>query len=519
MTNYKKIFIYLFGLILSCMIFGGFTSNAATSAAYDIRVGLKSSYSGKKLITVYNSSVKVGYCINDSYKAELVLNSKNGFSFEADNTQYYYENEYFSSYSAAYKALQNLKLEGKNANICLCGRGKWRLYVSSSNKQSKVSYNTAKTAELIKLTFGNKSLLIDASEASAYPQIKAGDNDRYISLGSKKYRGRIEIGRYGNSGVTAVNIVNLESYLKGVVTCEMNAGWESEALKVQAVCARSYALTLCSFTADSNISKGYSIVDTDASQVYGGVNSETQAAVKAVNATSHEIMTTNGKPLATYYSSTSGGATDFSSDIWGGNSYNFVGVFDEYETDPEKRPWCVSYKLSDLEKRLNAKGYPISGITSIYPEIISDSGRISSLKIKYKGGSISIPGSKLRSLFDLPSTKFRVVMNDSDELFEINIISSDGTEKENPAFVNIISQDGQIYNVQDTATQLIVISSDNMTNFPISKPSENEVWFLGMGSGHGIGMSQSGANGMAKKGFNYKEILYYYYKNAELSKY
>lgn len=516
----KRITKYLSILSLLVLLFICRSAINTAYAANDIRVGLKSLYSGKKVITVYNSSIKLGYCIKDSYRAEVQLNSKNGFSFEAENSQYYYENEYFSNYNAAYRSLQNIRLEGHEGKICLCGRSKWRIYVTDSNKKNGAEYIKAKTEELIKITFGNKQILIDATEASAYPQLKATDSDRYVSLGTKKYRGRIEIGRYGNSTVTAVNIVNIESYLKGVVTCEMNSSWEAEALKVQAVCARSYALTLCSFKGDSSIKNSYSIVDTDASQVYGGVNSETKAAITAVNSTFHEIMTTNGKPLATYYSSTSGGATDFSSDIWGGNSYNYVGVFDEYETDPERKPWCVKYTLSELKAILTAKGYQVKAITDIYPEIISDSGRVSSLKIKYDGGSLSIAGSKLRSLFDLPSTKFRVVTNSSEELFEINAIS-ESTELEAVSTfgLNIISGYGQQYNIQDTATQLIIISADNMTNFPISQPAEEEVWFLGMGSGHGIGMSQSGANGMAKKGYSYIEILYYYYKNAELDRY
>jgi stage II sporulation protein D len=58
-----------------------------------------------------------------------------------------------------------------------------------------------------------------------------------------------------------------------------------------------------------------------------------------------------------------------------------------------------------------------------------------------------------------------------------------------------------------------------MTNFPVDTPEDNEIWFLGMGWGHGIGMSQSGAYGLAQKGYKYNEILKYYYKNTELSTY
>ena len=66
---------------------------------------------------------------------------------------------------------------------------------------------------------------------------------------------------------------------------------------------------------------------------------------------------------------------------------------------------------------------------------------------------------------------------------------------------------------------MVVISSDNMTNFPIEHPGEGEVWFLGMGWGHGIGMSQSGAYGLALKGYGYKDILKFYYHNTEIVNY
>lgn len=503
---------------LICFIFVALYDCRKVSAASDIRVGLEKLYSGKDIITIYNSSLKIGYCVKDSFHSELLLKSKNGFTFETVNSDYYGENRYYSSYSAAYKALQNYILDGDEPEMALCGQKKWRLYFKKNKLKNNTKPEKVNAPELIRLSFGSKKILINASEPGAYPQFKAASGDGLIQMGSRKYRGRIEIGKYGKSSLSAVNIVNIESYLKGVVTCEMNSSWEPEALKAQAVCARSYAVAKCGFKADSSIKSPYVINDTDASQVYGGADKETAAAINAVNNTTGKILYSNGKPLPAYYSSTSGGATEFSSDIWGSNSYNFTGVFDEYETSPEQKPWTVSYTFDEFYNLLISKGYSIGkNITDIYPEVISGSERVSRLKIKYNGGSISIDGSKLRSLFKLPSTKFKTVLNTSEELYRISVISSENeTEEQATDALYVISADGKTGKITDGTDQLIIISDNNMTNYPIEKSPQNYISFIGMGSGHGIGLSQSGANGMASKGFNYEEIINYYFKNVQI---
>lgn len=517
--------LLVFSAVVFLSLFAGIMSAVeayADTGKTDIRVGLECLYHNKSIITVYNERIKIGYCKNDSYKAELVLKSGKGFSFEPEKKTYYYSNEIYSSYNKAYLAAQNMMLDGVSPLICMCGRSSWRLYVPEGYRNKTGASIKASNTELVRLSFGKKVILIDASYSGAYPQIAAYQKKETISLGSRDYRGRIEIGHYGDSGLTAVNVINIESYLKGVVTCEMISSWHPEALKVQAVCARSYAMTKCSFKSDCSLSKPYQIIDTSASQVYGGAGKETAASIRAVNATKKMILCSQGKPVITYYFSTSGGATEFSSDVWGGNSFNYVGVFDEYETNPERAPWIVKYTYAEVEQMLNRKGYSISGITEIYPEVLSDSGRVGAVRVKSAKKSITVPGSKIKSVFDLNSTKFRIVTSKSDELFSVELIS-DGPDSENTVsnFSDIytISGDGKISEVHDEASQLILITDDNMINFPLNKPPENEIWFLGMGWGHGIGMSQSGANGMAKKGFDFKEILYYYFKNTELSTY
>ncbi len=538
-----------FGAALLTLFFCCVLGVSQVHAATDIRVGLKSTYFSKSIITIYNTDIKMGYCLNDVFKADIELKSAGGFSFEPDSSTYYTDGKTYSGYTDAVRAASDFS----KAWVCYAGRKKWLVYVkdkdeSGKNIENNSEYSKVSSSEVVSITFGQKKILIDGKVSDGYPQFVASGKDKYLSLGSRKYRGRIEIGRYGESTLRAINIVNIESYLLGVVSCEMNSTWHSEAQKAQAVAARSYCLANTGFGSDSYLKKGYVIVDTDESQVYGGVNKETDIARFAVKNTLKQVLKSGGKIVPAYFFSTSGGATEFSADIWGGNSSTFIGVFDEYETNPERGPWMVKTTMQELENKLRNKGYSVSGMTDVYTEVLSDSGRVSSVKVKSKSGSTSVKGSVIKSLYGMHSTKFKIITYDSND-FSVYVRSaykdfgagntgndtdSTGNSKtdkgSNTGYnvennevdtsdIYVISGTGQVSKVEDNTEQMVVISSDNMTNFPIEHPGEGEVWFLGMGWGHGIGMSQSGAYGLALKGYGYKDILKFYYHNTEIVNY
>ena len=509
-TRRRKLNIIL-PLVLLTMLFCGLFACMTVKAATDIRVGLKSSYFDKKIITVYNTCLKMGYCINDSFKAELELKSAGGFSFEPDKSEYYSDGLPYSKYKDAAAAASGIK----DAYVCYAGRNKWMVYVKGTGDGT---YTKVSSNDIVSISFGQRMILTDGNVSGGYPQFAAAGSDKYITLGSKKYRGRIEIGRYGNDTIRAINIVNVERYLMGVVSCEMNTTWHSEAQRAQAVAARSYCLANTGFKADSYLNKGYVIVDTDESQVYGGVNKETEISRYAVKSTLKQVLKSNGKTVPAYFFSTSGGATEFSADIWGGNSSVFIGVFDEYETNPERKPWIVKTTFSELAQKLASKGYSVNGIKDVYPEMLSDSGRVSSIKVKHSGGNTTVKGSEIKSLYGMHSTKFKIITAERDD-HSVYVLTDGDMEEPEVSDLYVISGTGQVSGIEDNTDQMIVISSDNMTNFPVDTPENNEIWFLGMGWGHGIGMSQSGAYGLALKGFKYDEILRYYYKNIELTTY
>jgi stage II sporulation protein D len=164
------------------------------------------------------------------------------------------------------------------------------------------------------------------------------------------YRGAIDVILDGG-GVTAINQLDMNSYLRGVVAGEMPSTWPLEALKVQAVAARTYALA----TRKSGVFDQYP--DTR-SQVYRGVVGESVRSDAAVEATSGEIVTYDGVPAVTYYFSTSGGHTENVEFSFVGSLSKpwLVGVPDPYDTQSPYHRWTVRFSAATLDRALRAPG-------------------------------------------------------------------------------------------------------------------------------------------------------------------
>lgn len=524
---YKLCFFVLFTIFI--LLGRNLCVNAASMT--DVRIGLKDLYSGKSIITVYNTDISIGFCTDTSYKAEIAFISAGGFSFEPDFGNYLKANKDYSSYSLCLSDAEKLKKEGAEAYPVYVESAKWQIYVTKKDYQSNsdkiISYlNTdlteiKDTSALISCTFDSGKFLINGKEADQFPQIKSNSSSGTISvcLGTRSYRGRIEIGRYnGEKSLKAVNIVNIEAYLLGVVPCEMSSSYGLEALKAQAVCARSYCVANAGYKIKGSVSNPYSISDTATSQVYKGVNVENARTSKAVKQTyGIVIRDTENIVIPTYYFSTSGGHTDSIMDIWGYSSNIYKSVFDRYETSPEKKPWIKKYTLEDFSKHLSDNGFSVGNVQKIISEIITEGGRIYSVTVVGDKGKAVVSGQKLKKIFGLPDIKCKLVMHgtDADSFY---IATSRETVQAKAKDTYVITADGTSKLSATGLEQYIVISNNNLTNFLDNTPEEGYIWFAGMGNGHGIGMSQSGAAGMADAGYNYKEILHFYYKNIRIGR-
>jgi stage II sporulation protein D len=270
-----------------------------------------------------------------------------------------------------------------------------------------------------------------------------------------KYRGDISAIASDN-GIFLVNIVDLEDYLTGVLPAEMPADFKSEALKAQAVAARTYALA----NRGKHIGSGFDLCDDTHCQLYTGVAGEKPQTTKAVKDTTALVAVYNGKLISAQYCGDCGGITQD-----GGQPY-LTSVQDQDANGSDYcehngHEWSQSWKMEEFVKLLK-KAYPaLEGVTGISVTDTDASGRASNISIEADSGTINVSAAKIRTLLGstfIKSTAFTV------------------------------SVDG------DTVT------------------------FEGKGAGHGVGLCQRGANGLASSpsNFTFEQILKHYYTGIEI---
>ncbi len=497
----------------------------------ELRIGLAQLYSQCEEITVNNKSLSVGYCVNGVYTEEAVISSPDGFKFTPATGFFCVCNSEFTAYADAKREADRIRSNGTDAYPCAIHKGTWLIYVGGGTREgAEAARNIAVTASGLgfdTLTGDNGNrvlvkgtdtvLMFDAGVTGIYPQLvplQEGSGIPNIDLGSRKYRGRMEIGRFGRPGVSAVNIVELEQYLYGVVSCEMPGFWPAEALKAQAVCARSYALSRLEEAGAYSLLSPYQMDDTTNYQVYGGYGLENDASVFAVQSTRGLTVKKNGKTIAAFFFSTSGGATENVMDVWGFDASYLHSVPDIYETKPEALPWVMTMTKTRIKALLNGSGIYIGDVKEVYPTSISATGRINRLTVTGTQGNIVLGTDRIRNILGLPSTKFTVVAP-GDIPDTVSVKSNEGQTTLRISESYVLTGSGSIGQMPD-AQQYIVLSADNLKNFCKDAPAAGSYTFAGMGWGHGVGLSQSGAKGMANAGYNYRQIIEYYYTGCKV---
>jgi stage II sporulation protein D len=195
------------------------------------------------------------------------------------------------------------------------------------------------------------------------------------------------------SGLTAVNSVELDDYLQGVVPAESPASWPLEALKAQAIAARTYAIT----------TGGTTLYSDTRSQMYLGVSAETPASNEAVAATRGQVVTYQGKPVVTYFFSTSGGQTEDVENAFGGSPEPWlVSVKDPYDNVSPRHRWRpATLSLARAGRKL--RGLYSGAFRGIRVTKRGVSPRIMTAQVVGSRGSSTVSGATLRAklgLFD-----------------------------------------------------------------------------------------------------------------------
>lgn len=325
-----------------------------------------------------------------------------------------------------------------------------KVYIYTKNLDKKYKVSAAGTLAVKAL--GNGKIQVGTLQA-AQPIILEPAAGTVLGWNNNSYSGKIYIIPAQNA-FHLVEHAPLETYLYGVLPYEMSYTWPLEALKAQAVAARTYTLK----TLEGVKNQNFDVYSDVRSQMYKGGGKQYDSVKKAVDQTRGQVLTYEDKLFFTYYHANCGGATD---DV---RSWNFgaksikplSGASCKYDSHSKSYKWAMNVARHKVESY--AKSVGLTGaLKSIKISRKTDTGRATNLMIKTAKGSKTVPCGRFRLATGIRSCK--------------------------------------------------------ITKLDVRK---NDVRFEGKGYGHGIGMCQDGANGMAKDGKNYRKILKNYYPGAEI---
>lgn len=333
----------------------------------------------------------------------------------------------------------------------------------------------------------------------------------------RRYYGIFQFCRVRGGDLVVSNLLPLGEYINCVISREMSPSWPIEALKAQAVSARSYY--------EDNLGKhasyGFDICSTTDCQAYYGMANVNERTLQAVQETENLRAWYEGKPAKTFYYSSNGGGSEDVKNVWGSTYPYLCGVIDPYEATVSEKianwKWTVTYTSAELTNLLQAKGYSCAAITDVRTET-TPTGNVKSITfIDANGKSFPFVREKgVRNMLGFRSMRYTVTTSgeSSGILYYIDgggtlssmngvyAIGGDGTSKRLTGNPYVITGEGTYFlpgpsGGGGTAGELTFI-------------------FHGSGWGHSVGMSQWGAYAMAQQGKTFDEILKFYYPGIEI---
>ncbi|HEX2077803.1 MAG TPA: SpoIID/LytB domain-containing protein [Longimicrobium sp.] len=328
-------------------------------------------------------------------------------------------------------------------------------------------------------------------------------SDGLVTIGTLPYRGVAEVVRNSAGSLAGVNELPIEQYLYGVVPRELPPVpyGEFEAQKAQAVAARTYALRGLGKRAGD----GYDLLPTTSDQVYGGYSAEHPVSNAAVDATAGVVATYQGKLIEALFSSTSGGYTANNEDVFNSDPVPYLrGVRDHQHGNSE-------HVLDDINRNPNANS--LRG---------RKNGDYEADWSRYHRWSFQWTADEISDVISLYAGQ------DVGRVLAINVLerSNSGRVK----LIEYVTEAGTFYDTKDRIRSSLKFVNANGTMSsllstlfiiePVIDRRTGEVEgfeAFGGGWGHGVGLSQTGAVGMAEKGATYQEILHHYYQDIDLT--
>lgn len=383
-----------------------------------------------------------------------------------------------------------------------------------------------------------------------------------------KYKGSLVIERNSN-GLNLINKVDVEEYLKGVLKSEMSPTWPKEALKAQAVLARTYTLA-------GKRHGSYDLCDETHCQVYRGTAGESPNITQAVNETKGQILTYGGAPAQTFFFSDSGGMTTSSEAVWGGAIPYLKPKADPVPSGSPNKTWQTQLTMAQMGSKLNAAGAGVGTLKSLRPYKRDKSGRIEQIELKGSAGTKIISGDKFRNavgasvvkstLFEfnrqsaykvstesvvkpaanvvqIPKQNASPAQNtqiagmpesDADKLYWMaknnvftirELLSMIGNDTKYPEYVaeglarmaKMKTQPAKASSPKPAKTAATVtVTEASASALSMDGTSAKTVVIYGRGYGHGVGFPQWTAKALAEAGWDYKRMLEYYFSGTKL---
>ena len=277
-----------------------------------------------------------------------------------------------------------------------------------------------------------------------------------MRVGTRDYIGTLEIWRQAD-GLLLVNELPMEEYIAGTVRGEASERWPADALRALAVVARTYAV----FQQGRAAGRAFHVVASNQDQNFVGWAIEGSPAREAARMTAGQVLTWQGRVFPTFYHSDSGGFTEAAQSVFSGDGVPpLEGVRDEFSMESPNYTWTVTLPLTVIGERLRRGGLEVGQVTRLTVLERSPSFRVARLSVEHSRGTATLRGADFRRMIGYDALK---------------------------------------------STLFVPVAQDGVVRFE------------GRGWGHGVGLSQFGAKGMADRGYTYPQILEHYYPGTALT--
>lgn len=533
---------FLVKLLLSTVILSltavSFCFGFAAEYADTLRVGIYYGSGAESLLTVQSEVGFLAGMVSDrTFTKALEVSAKNitiDADLEANTSAYHVIYSSHGTPEEALAALTELKTSDPdafmgfiNSAYCVMG-GKYKnlndaQWAAENLTVKGTAYGTSEKAVRITDSSSSKILFVADDEKYGLGVYSADleNTDALLNIsGSAKgsYRGGFEFKRLSGTSLTAVNIVPVEAYLYSVVCREMSPSWNVEALKAQAVCARNFALGRINY----HKSYGFDVCRTVCCQAYSQEADQSENVHTAVDETRGELLFYEDQLVQAVYSSSMGAYTESVENVWGSKFPYLVSVENPYE-DTENiynGKWTKTLTKDRATEIMKTKGYDIGEVLDITVTERTPSGGVLKLTVKGTNGSKTFERESCRSIFSEATYSQRYTVAKGG-LTVKPVVYIAGSESKPSAVtlgtVSVLTGDKKTVSLSDSCT---ATSGKEKKSYKTTatQGDKNTYTFSGEGWGHGVGMSQYGAKGMADAGFGYEDILTHYYTGTHIEK-